>query len=30
MYGRLISNGENIIGIIEAKDATQEQLNISL
>ena len=30
MYGRLISNGENIIGIVEAKDATQEQLNISL
>ena len=30
MYGRLISKGENIIKIIEAKDATQEQLNISL
>ena len=30
MYGRLISNGENIIGIVEAKDATQEQLDISL
>ena len=30
MYGRLITNGENIIEIVEAKDATQEQLNISL
>ena len=30
MYGRLISNGENIIGIVEAKDATLEQLDISL
>ena len=30
MYGRLVSNGENIIKIVEAKDATQEQLNISL
>ena len=30
MYGRLITNGENIIEIVEAKDATREQLNISL
>ena len=30
MYGRLITNGENIIEIVEAKDASQEQLNISL
>jgi len=30
MYGRLITNGENIIEIVEAKDATQDQLNISL
>ena len=30
MYGRLITNGENIIEIVEAKDATQEQVNISL
>jgi bifunctional UDP-N-acetylglucosamine pyrophosphorylase/glucosamine-1-phosphate N-acetyltransferase len=30
MYGRLISNGENIIRIVEAKDATQKELDISI
>ena len=30
MYGRVIANGSNISQIVEAKDASEEQLKITL